>query len=503
MSTDIRLVVDAVSNEKNVPKEIVFEAIEAALVTATRKRHGADWDVEVNINRTTGEYSTLRRWTVVGDELFDEDDFPRALNPEFELSIEKAKEQDESLSIGDVIEKPIESVEFGRIAAQAAKQVIAQKLRSAKREQIAQEYRKRIGELLAGVVKKTSRESIILDFGNNAEAILKRSDMLPREMVRIGDRVRAYLKDVSSEQRGPQLEVSRTCPEMLTELFKIEVPEIGEGTIEVMSAARDAGARAKIAVLAKDNRIDPIGACVGMRGSRVQAVSNELNGERVDIILWDENPAQFVINAIAPAEVQSIMVDDDSHQMDVVVEKDQLSIAIGRSGQNVRLASELTGWTINLVTQEQAQEQEQEEQERLLKLFTETLLVEESLAISLIEEGFTTIEEVAYVPLQELMEVEGIEESNVSELRNKAKDILLTKAIVEEERIGQSEPNKDMFEVEGVDKQMAYLLAAHGVISRDDLAEKSIDELIEIDEINEELAGKLIMAARAHWFTES
>lgn len=503
MSTDIRLVVDAVSNEKNVPKDIVFEAIEAALESATRKRYGADWDVRVHIDRQTGEYESYRRWTVVVDEPLDEDGDIRDVIADAELTVEQAKEQGESHEIGDVIEKPIESVEFGRIAAQAAKQVISQKLRSAKREQIAQEYRGRVGEMLSGTAKKTSREHIILDFGNNAEAILKRGDMLPREMVRIGDRVRAYLKEVREEQRGPQLEVSRTCPEMLIELFKIEVPEIGDGTIEIMSAARDPGARAKIAVLAKDNRIDPVGACVGMRGSRVQAVSNELSGERVDIVLWDDNPAQFVINAIAPAEVKSIVVDDETRTMDVIVEKDQLSVAIGRSGQNVRLASDLTGWTLNVVTEDEAQERELVEQDRLLAMFCSTLKVEEPIAIGLIEEGFTTIEEVAYVPLHELLEVEGLDEDNVNDVRKTAKDALLTKAIVEEERLGQVEPNPDLYEVEGVDKQMAYLLASHGVTTRDELAEQSIDELIEIDEINEEQAGKLIMAARAHWFSES
>lgn len=503
MSTDIRLVVDAVSNEKNVPKAVVFEAMEAALESATRKRYGADWDVRVSIDRQTGEYETFRRWTVVVDEPVDEDGEPRELVADAELTAAQAKELGYDDTIGAIIEQPIESVEFGRIAAQTAKQVISQRLRAAKREQVAQEYRSRIGEMLAGTVKKTSREHIILDFGNNAEAILKRGDMLPREMVRIGDRVRAFLKDVREEQRGPQLEVSRTCPEMLIELFKIEVPEIGDGTIEIMSAARDPGARAKIAVLAKDNRIDPVGACVGMRGSRVQAVSNELGGERVDIVLWDDNPAQYVINAIAPAEVKSIVVDDETREMDVIVEKDQLSVAIGRGGQNVRLASDLTGWTLNVVTEDEAQEREQQEQERLLQLFMNTLNVEEAVAIGLIEEGFTTIEEVAYVPLQELLEVEALDEEQVNALRKVAKDALLTKAIAEEERLGQVEPNPDLYEVEGVDKHMAYVLASHGVTSRDELAEQSIDELTEIDEINEEQAGKLIMAARAHWFTES
>lgn len=503
MSTEIRLVVDAVSNEKNVPKDIVFEAIEAALESATRKRYGANWDVRVSIDRATGDYETFRRWTVVVDNPVDEEGEPRDINPDSELTADQAKEQGHDDTIGHIIEEPIESVEFGRIAAQTAKQVIAQKLRAAKRDQVAVEYQSRIGELLAGQVKKTSREHIILDLGNNAEAILKRQDMLPREMVRIGDRVRAFLKDVRAEQRGPQLEVSRTCPEMLMELFKIEVPEIGDGTIEIMAAARDPGSRAKIAVLAKDNRIDPVGACVGMRGSRVQAVSNELGGERVDIVLWDENPAQYVINAIAPAEVKSIVVDDDTRTMDVIVDEDQLSVAIGRGGQNVRLASELSGWTLNVVTEQEAQDREMQEQERLLKLFMDTLKVDEPLAIALIEEGFSTIEEIAYVPAQELLSVEGIDEDNMNDLRSRAKDNLLTKAIVQEERLGEHEPNEDLYEVEGMDKKLAYLLASHGVSTRDDLAEQSVDELIEIEGIDEEQAGKLIMAARAHWFTEN
>lgn len=503
MSTDIRLVVDAVSNEKNVPKDIVFEAIEAALESATRKRYGAEWDVRVSIDRDTGEYSTFRRWTVVDPSALDEDGEPHEINPDAELTVEQAKEKKDEPNIGDVIEEPIDSVEFGRIAAQAAKQVIAQKLRSAKRSQVADEYREKIGELVAGTVKKVSREQVILELGNNAEALLRRSEMLPREAVRIGDRVRAYLQDVQTDQRGPQLIVSRCCPEMLIELFKIEVPEIGDGTIEITNAARDPGSRAKIAVRAKDNRIDPVGACVGMRGSRVQAVSNELGGERVDIVLWDENPPQFVINAIAPAEVKAIVVDDETRTIDVIVDQDQSSIAIGRNGQNVRLASKLCQWELNIVTEEEAEQREEQEQQRLLSLFKENLKVEDDLAIALIEEGFTTLEEIAYVPAHELLEVEGMTEETMIILRSKAKDILVTKAIAEEELLGKTEPAEDLFDVEGIDKHLAYLLASHGVVTRDDLAEQSVDELMEIDGINEEKAAKLIMAARAHWFTES
>ncbi len=502
MSTDIRLVVDAVSNEKNVPKEVVFEAMEAALESATRKRYGAQWDVRVSIDRNTGEYATFRRWTVIDENAVDEDGDLVEFLEDAHYTLEEAKEKKPDAAYGDVFEEPIQSIEFGRIAAQTAKQVIAQRLRAAKRDQVAQEYMEKVGQLISGQVKKVTREAIVLELGNNAEAVLKRSEMLPREIMRVGDRVRAYLQEVQKEQRGPQLVVSRTCPEMLIELFRIEVPEIGEGTIEVISASRDPGSRAKIAVQAKDNRIDPVGACVGMRGARVQAVSNELGGERVDIVLWDENPAQYVINAISPAEVKTIVVDDETNAMDVIVDKDQSSIAIGRNGQNVRLASHLTSWTLNIVTEEEALEKEEEEQTRLLDLFQSELKVDEALAIGLIEEGFTTIEEVAYVPAAELLEVEGITEENMGELRTKAKDIMLTKAIAQEERLGEHEPAADLLEVEGVDKQLAYLLASHEVITRDDLAELSVDELVEIG-VDENDAPKLIMAARAHWFTES
>jgi len=425
MNTEIRLVVDAVSNEKNVSKEIVFEALEAALESASKKRYGADWEFKVVINRQTGDYETFRRWIVVDEHATNEDgEVVGVQNPEAELTLEEAKAKKPDAKIGDDILDSIESIEFGRIAAQTAKQVIMQRLRAAKRDQVAQEFRARIGELIAGTVKKVTRENIILELGNNAEALLRRSDMLPREVVRIGDRVRAYLQDVRSDQRGPQLIVSRTCPEMLIELFKIEVPEIGDGLIELKGAARDPGLRAKIAVLAKDNRIDPVGACVGMRGARVQAVSGELGGERVDIVLWDENAAQFVINAIAPAEVQSIIIDDEAGAMDVIVSEEQLSAAIGRNGQNIRLASQLTGWELNVISQEQAQNRDQEEFEKLLKLFTQYLQVSDEIAARLAEAGFTSLEEVAYVPTAELMEVEGMDEELLNNLRERAKDSL-------------------------------------------------------------------------------
>jgi transcription termination/antitermination protein NusA len=501
MNTEIRLVVDAVSNEKNVSKEIVFEALEAALESASKKKYGADWEFKVVIDRQTGDYETFRVWHVIDEKALSAEGEAVGIQiPDAELSLEQALAKKADAKVGDVIEEPVPSVEFGRIAAQTAKQVIMQRLRSAKRDQIADEYRSRIGELIAGTVKKVTRDNIILELGSNAEALLRRSDMLPREIVRVGDRVRAYLQDVRAEQRGPQLVVSRTCPEMLLELFKIEVPEINDGLIELKGAARDPGSRAKIAVLAKDNRIDPVGACVGMRGARVQAVSGELGGERVDIVLWAENPAQFVINAIAPAEVASIIIEDDSKSMDVVVAEDQLSAAIGRSGQNIRLASMLTGWELNVISQEQAEERDQQEFEKLSKMFMDNLHVSSEMAENLIEAGFTTLEEIAYVPIQELLEVQGMEESTLTTLREKAKDSLLTKAIAEEERLGENAPATDLLEVEGMDKQLAYALANKGVVTREDLAELSVDDLLEIEGIDEEQAGKLIMAARSHWF---
>lgn len=504
MNTEIRLVVDAVSNEKNVSKEIVFEALEAALESASKKLYGADWEFRVIINRTTGDYETFRVWTVVDENATNEEgEVVGIQNPHAELTLAQAREKKKDVQLGDTIEEPIPSVEFGRIAAQTAKQVIMQRLRAAKRDQIAEEYRARIGELVAGTVKKVTRDNVIIELSGNAEALLRRSDMLPREIVRVGDRVRAYLQDVRPEQRGPQLIISRTCPEMLIELFKIEVPEIGDGLIELKGAARDPGSRAKISVLAKDNRIDPVGACVGMRGARVQAVSGELGGERVDIVLWSDNPAQYVINAIAPAEVASIIIDDDARSMDVIVADDQLSAAIGRNGQNIRLASLLTGWELNVISQNQAQTRDQEEFEKLSKLFIQHLSVTPEIAESLVEAGFTSLEEIAYVPAQELMEVEGMSEDLLGTLRERAKDSLLTKAIAEEERLGENAPASDLLEVEGMDKHTAYTLANHGIVTRDDLAEQSVDDLMSIEGMDEERAAKLIMAARAHWFIEN
>lgn len=495
----LKLIVSTVSNEKGVSEEVIFQAIEAALISATKKKFGADIDVRVAIDRKTGTYETFRFWTVVPDPEPDTDheiiEFPLK-----QIALTEAKQKNSKLKVGDTIEEPMESVEFGRIGAQTAKQVILKKVREAEFENVADEFRKKKGQLVTGIVKKTSREAIILDLGGNAEAILRKEDMLPREAVRPGDRLRCYLLDVVTEARGPQLMLSRTCNEMLVELFKIEVPEVGEGIIEIKSAARDPGIRAKIAVKTNDGRIDPVGACVGMRGARVQAVSNELGGERIDIILWDDNPAQLVMNAMAPAEVVSIVVDEDTHTMDVAVSEEHLSQAIGRNGQNVRLASQLTGWELNVLTEKEAKERTDAEQERLLKVFTENLNVESDVATVLIEEGFTSLEEVAYVPVQELLGIEGFDEEVVNELRSRAKDSLLTQAIASEEKLSEKTPATDLLELPGMDRQLAFTLASRGIATRDDLAELAVDDLTDIPGLDESKAAELIMAARAHWF---
>jgi N utilization substance protein A len=490
----LKLIVGTVSNEKGVSEEVIFQAIEAALISATKKKHGAEIDVRVDIDRKTGRYDTFRQWTVVSDE-------PEALEfPEKQIQLSEAKKQKASINIGDFIQEPMESVEFGRIEAQTAKQVILKKVREAEFENIADEFRKKKGSLITGVVKKTSRELVIMDLGGNAEGLLRREDMLPREAVRPGDRVRTYLQEVTTEARGPVLSLSRTCNEMLVELFKIEVPEVGEGIIEIKAVARDPGVRAKIAVKTNDGRIDPVGACVGIRGARVQAVSNELGGERVDIILWDDNPAQLVMNSMAPAEVVSIVVDEDAHTMDVAVKEEHLSQAIGRSGQNVRLASLLTGWELNVLSAEEAKAQTDAEQERLVQAFTENLHVDEEVANVLIEEGFTSLEEVAYVPIQELLSIEGFDEETVTELRTRAKDSLLTQAIASEERLTENEPAEDLLALEGMDRNLAFALANRGIVTRDDLAEQAVDDLTDIPNLDKSKAAELIMAARAHWF---
>ena len=495
MSKEILLVVDAVANEKGVSKEIIFGAMEAALAMATKKRHGGDIDVRVSIDRETGDYEAFRRWEAIseeGDEALE--------NPDAQYWLEDAQEKQPGISAGEFIEEPLEVVEFGRISAQAAKQVIVQKVREAERAQVVEAYINRVGELVMGVVKRVDRGNVILDLGGNAEAVIIREDMIPRESLRPGDRVRGYLRDVRSEQRGPQLFVSRTAPELLIELFKLEVPEAGEGLIEIRSAARDPGIRAKIAVKSNDQRIDPVGACVGMRGSRVQAVSNELGGERVDIILYDDNPAQFVINAMSPAEVASIVVDEDSNTMDIAVDEENLSQAIGRGGQNIRLASQLTGWLLNVMNESEAEQKNEQESAAVLSTLMEQLDVDEEVASILVQEGFSSIEEVAYVPIEEMLEIEEFDEDIVEELRNRARDFLLTSAIAGEEHV--NEADADLLELEGMDESLAAALVAKGIVCREDLAEQSLDEICDIEGLDEERASKLIMEARAPWFAE-
>lgn len=499
MNKEILLVVEAVSNEKGVDREVIFQAIEAALETATKKKAEEEIDVKVEINRKTGDYSTFRRWLVV-DEMADEEDEGDAGH--VTLTLAEAKKKDPHIKVNEYVLEPMESVEFGRIAAQKAKQVIIQKVLEAERAQMVNAFKEKIGQLIMGTVKKITRDFIALDLGNNAEAILSRNEMIPHEAVRVGDRVRAYLYDIHADgNKNPQILISRTRPEMLIELFKIEVPEIGEELIEIKAAARDPGSRAKIAVKTNDGRIDPIGACVGMRGSRVQAVSGELGGERIDIVLWDDNPAQLVINAMAPAEVASIVVDEDTHTMDIAVKSEQLSQAIGRHGQNVKLASELTGWTLNVMTEEEATAKSSEEGEKVLKMFQEKLSVDENVAQVLVEEGFSSLEEIAYVPVQELLEIDSFDQALVNALRERAKAALLTQAIAEEQAL-EIEPAQDLLEMEGMDKHTAYILASHGIVTREDLAEQSVDDLLEIDEMNEEIAAKLIMTARKIWFDD-
>ena len=493
MGNEVLLIVDAVSREKGVDKEIIFQALEAALATATRKRHKGDIDARVAIHRDDGAYDTFRRWEIIPDET-EIVEFP-----DRQIKLSEARQEHPGIQVGDFIESPLEPVEFGRIAAQAAKQVIMQKVREAEREQIVNLYKDRQGEMVTGVVKRLERGDAIVDLGN-AEALLSKNAMIPREGLRPGDRIRALLEEVKSVPRGPQLFLSRVAPRLLVELFKLEVPEAGEGLITIHAASRDPGLRAKIAVSSSDARIDPIGACVGMRGSRVQSVSNELAGERVDIILWSDNPAQFVINSLAPAEVQSIVVDEEVHSMDVIVDEKQLSQAIGRSGQNVRLASDLTGWELNIMTEQSAQEKGASEAENAKKLFMEQLAVDENVATVLVQEGFTNLDEIAYVPKQELLAVEEFDEELVDELRNRARDLLLTKAIAQEEKISLAEPAQDLLEMQGMDENTAHLLAARGIKTMEELAEQAVDDLLEIEGMTDERARELIMTARAPWF---
>jgi len=537
MTKQILEVAQAVSYEMDVPKEVIFEAIEAALEIATKKRHLSSIDVHVIIDRETGGYETFKCWTIV-----DKNDEELEFNPDCHLMLDQTqsliakrklinveqitkidleeektftrwvlgnedatkKEQKEffdlkearkkefELQIGDVVEESMESVEFGRIAAQTAKQVIVQKVRDAKRAKVVEVYRDKLGELIHGVVKKVTRDHIILDLSDNAEAIISREDMIPGEAVRVNDRIRAYLYDIRPKVRGAQLFASRACKEMLEELFRIEVPEIGEETIQIKALARDPGSRSKVAVKTNDGRIDPIGACVGMRGSRVQVISNELNGERIDIILWDDNPAQLVINAMAPAEVASIVMDEDARAMDIAVDQEQLSQAIGRNGQNIRLASELTGWTLNVMSEDDAQQKSQVEADKVQQMFAEKLDVDEDIAAILVREGFATLEEIAYVPVQELVNVEEFDEDLVEELRERANNIV--------ESESKPKPAEDLLKMKGMDQSLANVLAARGIKTMENLAELAVDDLMDIEGMTKERAAKLIMTAREPWF---
>ena len=495
MSKEILLVVESVSNEKGVPQEVIFEALELALATATKKRYADEVELRVAIDRESGEYDTFRRWRVLGDD--EESEMAEA-----ELTLQEVADRNLDLAVGEFYEEPVESIEYGRIAAQTAKQVVVQKVREAERAQVVDAYRDRVGELVNGQVKKVTRDAVIVDLGNNAEALLPREDWIPRETFRMGDRLRALLSEVSPELRGPQLLLTRTSSDMLVELFKIEVPEIHDGVIEILGAAREPGSRAKIAVKTNDGRIDPIGACVGMRGSRVQAVSGELSQEHIDIVPWDDNVAQLAINAMSPAEVVSIMVDEESNSMDIAVSEENLAQAIGRGGQNVRLASELTGWQLNIMTVEEQVEKQQSEAAGIVEVFMKQLDVDEEVAMVLVEEGFSDLEEIAYIPREEMIAIEGFDEEIVDELRARAKSALTTMELANEEELDNVQPAEDLLTMDGMDRRLAFVLASQGVVTMEDLAELAIDDLIEIEQMDEERAGALIMTARAPWFED-
>ena len=489
MSREVLLLVDALAREKNVSREIVFSALESALASATKKRYREDVDIRIAIDRNTGDYSSFRRWQVVEDEALESADR--------QLTLAQAHEKNPELKLGDYIEESLEPIEFGRIGAQAARQVILQKIRDAEREQILNDFLLRQEHLVTGVIKRMERGNAIIESGR-VEALLPRDQMIPKENLRIGDRVRAFLAQIDRGSRGPQLLLSRTSPDFLVKLFELEVPEIEEGLLQIHGAARDPGSRAKIAVHSNDKRIDPIGTCVGMRGSRVQAVTSELAGERVDIILWSEDPAQFVINALAPAEVSSIMVDEETHSMDIVVDEENLAQAIGRNGQNVKLASELTGWELNIMTEDESRKKNQEQFDMTRTLFMDKLDVDEEVADILVQEGYNTLEEVAYVPLNEMLEIESFDEETVNELRSRARNVLLTEEIASEERV-QNEV-EDLLSLEGMDGETARLLASHGVVTRENLADLAADDLVELIGMDRDRASELIMTARAPWF---
>lgn len=489
MSREVLLVVDAMAREKSVDKEVIFDALELALASATKKQFHDDVDVRVAIDRQTGEHEAFRRWQVVAD---GEVEFPAR-----QIAISEAEKQRAGIQLGDSIEEPLPPIEFGRIGAQAAKQVILQKIREAEREQILSDFMERKEFLVTGMIKRMERGNAIIESGR-IEALLPRDQMIPKENLRVGDRVRAYLSRVERSSRGPQLVLSRIAPEFLVKLFELEVPEIEEGLLEIKAAARDPGMRAKIAVKSNDKRIDPVGTCVGMRGSRVQAVTSELAGERVDIVLWAADPAQFVVNALAPAEISSIVVDEEKHSMDVVVGEEQLAQAIGRSGQNVRLASEVTGWGLNIMTEGEAQQKNQEEFDSIRTLFMQKMDVDEEVADILVEEGFGTLEEIAYVPLSEMLEIDAFDEETVNELRSRARNVLLTEAIASEEKM--ENVSEDLLAMEGMDDETARMLAEKGVKTMEDLADLAVDDLVEMTGMDDERASQLIMTARAPWF---
>lgn len=497
---EILLVVEVFSNEKEIEKEIVFQAIESALESATIKRHVNQIKARVAIDRKTGDYKTFRQWDVVDANPEIDGDVEL---PTMQVLLEVARFEDSNVQVGDVIEEEIDSVDFGRISAQTAKQVIIHKVREAERKKIVDAYQSRVGELVTGVVKRIEKGSIYMDLGGHIEAYIAKEDMIPREPVRIGDRIRGYLKEVRLEARGPQLFVSRTAPELLIALFRLEVPEVGEGMISVIGAARDPGSRAKLAVRSNDPRLDPVGACVGMRGSRVQSVTNELAGERVDIILWNPSEAQFVINAMSPAEIQSIVVDEDKHSMDLAVSSENLSQAIGRGGQNVRLASQLTGWELNVIDASKAEQNAEAEVGKVKQLFIDQLGVDEDIALILAEVGFNSVEEIAYVPVSEMLEIEGFDEELVNELRSRAKDALLINAIAAEEKIETAQPAQSLLEMDGMDHDLAYSLASQGIVTMEDLADQAVDDLLGISGLSEERAKTLIMKAREPWFAQS
>ncbi|QAZ41158.1 transcription termination/antitermination protein NusA [Methylibium sp. Pch-M] len=491
MNRDLLDFVDAIAREKSVERDVVFEAVEAALASASKKLHGGEVDIRVSVDRDTGEYETFRRWLVVPDSA-------GLQNADAEELLTDARDRIDDIEEGDYIEEAIESVSIGRIGAQAAKQVILQKVRDAEREQLLNDFLSRGDKIFVGTVKRLDKGDLVVESGR-VEGRLKRSELIAKENLRTGDRVRAYITEVDTTQRGPQIMLSRSAPGFMVELFRHEVPEIEQGLLEIKSCARDAGSRAKIAVLSHDKRVDPIGTCVGVRGSRVNAVTNELAGERVDIVLWSADPAQFVIGALAPANVQSIVVDEEKHAMDVVVDEENLAIAIGRGGQNVRLASELTGWRINIMSAEESQDKQATESESIRKLFVEKLDVDAEVADILIAEGFTSLEEVAYVPLQEMLEMESFDEDTVHELRTRAKDALLTMEIAQEEKL--ESVSQDLRDLEGLDADLIARLAEGGIHTRDDLADLAVDELTELTGVADEQAKALIMKAREHWFT--